>query len=253
MKICNILGTNVSVTNIKETIDYIDKNLKKLKGRYICVSNVHTTIMAYESDEYRSVQNSAINVLPDGAPLSLVSRIKGFKSAERVTGPDLMDHIFKISNDKKYRHYFYGSTNQTLSKLKENLILKYPNINIVGMYSPPFRELFEEEEKKIIDIINNTNPDFIWVGLGAPKQEIWMYKQTNKLNGLMIGVGAGFDYFSGKIKRAPIWMQKLSLEWLYRLLQEPKRLFKRYFYTNSKFIVLIIKEIIEDKLNKYKG
>lgn len=235
---CNILGVNINVTNMYETVEYIKHNIKNLKGSYICVSNVHTTVMSYENEEYKRIQNSGIMALPDGKPLSIVSKRKGFKEAERVTGPDLMEEIFKISEENGYKHFFYGSTQEVLDTLKEKLINKYPNLKIEGLYSPPFRKLTEEEDKKIINLINNTNSDFIWIGLGAPKQETWMYEHKNKVNGLMIGVGAGFDYHADKIKRAPKWIQRFSLEWLYRLMQDPRRLFKRYIKTNLKFLYL---------------
>ena len=173
----------------------------------------------------------------DGKPLSVILRKRGFKKADRVTGPDLMHEIFACSNEHGYTHYFYGSTPETLNDLKKKLIRRY-QLSIVGMYSPPFRRLTEEEDKILVKKINEAHADFIWVGLGAPKQEQWMYEHQNQVNGLMIGVGAGFDYFAGNIKRAPVWMQKCSLEWLYRLLQEPKRLFKRYLITNTKFLWL---------------
>lgn len=242
MKVCNILGVNINVTNMKETISYITDNLEKLKGNYICVSNVHTTVMSYENEKYRNIQNSGVMALPDGGPLSFISRRRGFKEAERVTGPDLMKEIFKISEEKGYKHYFYGSTQETLDELNIKLKEKYPKLNIVGMYSPPFRKLTDEEDKEITDNINASKADFLWVGLGAPKQEIWMNEHKNKVKGLMVGVGAGFDYHADKIKRAPNIFQQLCLEWLFRLFQEPNRLFMRYMTTNFKFIFMLLKE-----------
>lgn len=239
LKTCNILGVNINVTNMEDTVKVITENLDDIKGDYICVSNVHTTVMSYEDECYRDIQNSGFMALPDGKPLSVISKKRGFSKAERVTGPDLMEEIFKISEEKGYSHYFYGSTQETLDNLKEKLNKKYPNIKIVGMYSPPFRKLTEEESKEIEVNINSIKPDFIWVGLGAPKQEIWMSEHKDKVNGLMVGVGAGFDYYAGNISRAPKWMQNMSLEWLYRLMQDPKRLFRRYFFTNLKFIKLV--------------
>ena len=241
---CNILNVNINILNLNCTKKLLQENIKELKGEYICVSNVHTTVMSYEDEDYKKVQNEAILRLPDGAPLSIISRIKGFKNAERVTGPDLMRVIFEDSDIESYTHYFYGSKNETLKILEKNLLSDYPKIKILGKYSPPFRQLTQEEDRKIVEEINSLNPDFVWVGLGAPKQEKWMNQHKNKINGLMVGVGAGFDYFAGSIKRAPNWMQKLSLEWLYRLMQEPNRLFKRYFVTNSKFIYFYLKDII---------
>ena len=155
---------------------------------------------------------------------------------QRTTGPDFMEQIFRISAEKGYRHYFYGSTQQTLDSLFASLQKKYPGIQIAGMYSPPFRPLTAEEDEMVVRQIMASNPDFIWVGLGAPKQEIWMADHKGKVNALMVGVGAGFDYFVGNIQRAPQWMQKCNLEWLYRLIQDPKRLFKRYLHTNPAFI-----------------
>lgn len=240
METCNILGVNITVTNLNKTIKYIEENLEELRGNYICVSNVHTTVTAYEDYEYRKIQNGGALALPDGKPLSIVSRRRGFRNAERVTGPDLMGELFKESEEKGYKHYFYGSTEETLKLLKLKLKEKYPKLNIVGMYSPPFKSQVSIENDDILNKINSNEVDFLWIGLGAPKQEKWMSIHKDKVNVIMIGVGAGFDYFADKIKRAPMWMQKYSLEWLYRLIQDPKRLFKRYFVTNIKFIYKIL-------------
>ena len=235
---CEILKTNINVTNMSDTIKYIGEHLDNLRGKYICVSNVHTTVMSYENEEYRKIQNSAAMALPDGAPLSSYSRRKGYKQAQRVTGPDLMGKLFAISKEKGYRHYFYGATEETLQSMREVLERDYPGIEIAGMYAPPFRALTPQEDAQIVAKINESRPDFIWIGLGAPKQEEWMYQHMGQLQGVLIGVGAGFDYLAGYIKRAPRWMQRMSLEWLYRLLQDPKRLWRRYFTSNVKFICL---------------
>ncbi len=240
IKTCSILGVNIAVTNMDQTVQYIMENIDALRGKYICVSNVHTTVMSYEDVEYRNVQNSAILALPDGKPLSMVSRKRGYLDAQRVTGPDLMLELFR----KPLKHYFYGGKEETLRVLESKLREKYPDIQIAGMYSPPFRALSEEEDEEDIRRINKSDADVIWIGLGAPKQENWMYAHKDKVNGLMIGVGAGFDYHADVIKRAPKWMQKLSLEWFYRLLQDPKRLWKRYFITNFKFVWLILQKKI---------
>ena len=235
---CEILKTNINVTNMSDTIKYIGGHLDDLRGKYIYVSNVHTTVMSYENEEYRKIQNGAAMALPDGAPLSSYSRRKGYKQAQRVTGPDLMLELFAISKEKGYRHYFYGATEETLQSMKEVLERDYPGIQIAGMYAPPFRALTPQEDAQIVAKINESRPDFIWIGLGAPKQEEWMYQHMGQLQGVLIGVGAGFDYLAGYIKRAPRWMQRMSLEWLYRLLQDPKRLWRRYFTSNVKFICL---------------
>ena len=240
IKTCKILGVNIAAVNMKSLLKFITTNLDKLKGEYICVSNVHTTVMAYDNKNYLNVQNNSILSIPDGGPLSSVGRKRGYIEMQRTTGPDLLDEILKISTDKKYKHYFYGSTNETLDKLQNEIKKKYGDIYIVGKYSPPFRKLTKEEDLQIVDNINKANPDFVWVGLGAPKQENWMYNHKGRVNALMVGVGAAFDYLAGNIKRAPMWMQKLNLEWLYRLIQDPLRLFSRYLYTNIKFIIYAV-------------
>lgn len=233
---CNILGVNIAAINMEWLVEYLDKNLSDIKGDYICVSNVHTTVTSYEDASYCAVQNGGLMAIPDGGPLSTVGRRRGCKNMARTTGPSLMGEIFKISAKKGYRHYFYGSKEETLELLEKKLKEHYPGIKIAGMYSPPFRPLTEEEDKAVIERINETKPDFVWVGLGAPKQEKWMAAHQGKIDGLMLGVGAGFDYYAENIKRAPMWMQKHNLEWVYRLVQDPKRLFKRYWSTNTKFI-----------------
>ena len=233
---CNIMGVNIAAINMEWLLDYIEINLPNIKGDYICVSNVHTTVTSYEDTRYRLIQNSGLMAIPDGGPLSSIGRKRGYKNMERTTGPSLMGEIFKISAEKGYRHYFYGSKEETLETLFQKLTDYYPGIQIVGMYSPPFRPLTKVEDKAIIKEINESRPDFVWIGLGAPKQEKWMAVHQGKIDGLMIGVGAGFDYYAENIKRAPEWMQKSNLEWLYRLIQDPKRVFKRYLYTKIKFI-----------------
>lgn len=219
-----------------ETVAYIEEHIDELRGKYICVSNVHTTVTGYEEADYRNIQNTAALALPDGKPLSLYSKKHGFPEAERVTGPDLMGELF--SRDNGLHHYFYGGKEETIQVLSEKLPGEYPSLRIAGMVSPPFRPLTEEEDERELQKMNDAKADIIWIGLGAPKQERYMYEHRGKVNGVMIGVGAGFDYYAGTIKRAPMWMQKLSLEWLYRLMQDPKRLFRRYFATNFKFLRL---------------
>ena len=190
---CNILGVNIAAINMEWLLKYLDENIDDIKGDYICVSNVHTTVTSYEDASYCAVQNGGLMAIPDGGPLSKVAQKRGHKNMARTTGPSLMGEIFKISAEKGYRHYFYGSKEETLEVLNQKLTEKYPGIQIAGRYSPPFRPLTEEEDNAVIERINETKPDFVWVGLGAPKQEKWMAAHQGKINGLMLGVGAGFD------------------------------------------------------------
>lgn len=247
LQYCCILGTNICVTNMNDTIHHLGDNLEELRGQYICVSNVHTTVMAFRNEQYRNIQNSAAMALPDGKPLSLVSKRRGFKNAQRVSGPDLLVKMLLESKTKGYRHFFYGSTEDTLEKLKTEIMRQFPETVIAGMYSPPFRDLTVQEDEEIINFINECTPDFVWIGLGAPKQEKWMYSHKNRIYGIMLGVGAAFDFQAGTVKRAPKWMQKLCLEWFYRILQDPRRMLRRYIGTNFSFIWNVLKEDIRSK------
>lgn len=242
LEYCTILKTNINVTDMDKTIEYITDNLDALRGNYICVSNVHTTVMAFRDEEYRKVQNSGAMALPDGQPLSIVSRRRGYTHAKRVPGPDLMPAILNLSQEKGYTHYFYGSTKSTLEQLKKAILSKYPKVKIVGMYAPPFRELTGEEDEEIVRKINESGADFVWVALGAPKQERWMYEHRGRIGGLMIGVGAAFDFIAGTVKRAPMWMQKLCLEWVFRIMQDPRRMIPRYLNTNFAFLYYVHRE-----------
>lgn len=237
-----ILGVNVAVTNMQDTVNLITAHIEELRGRFICLSNVHTTVMAEKDEEYRKVQNAAFLALPDGSPLALVQRLRGFKEAEQVAGPDLMPGIWRATENTSISHFFYGSSQQTIDALKKNLEKKYPGLKIAGMESPPFRPLTQEEDREAVERINASGASIVWVGLGAPKQERWMYDHQNQVNALMLGVGAGFDFHAGTVKRAPGWMRRHYLEWLYRLMQDPKRLWKRYVETNGKFILLSAKD-----------
>ncbi len=238
-----ILGVNIAVTNMQDTIHLIITHIKELKGKFICLSNVHTTVMAEKDEEYRQIQNAAFLALPDGSPLALVQRLRGFKEAEQVAGPDLMPGVWKATENTDISHYFYGSTQQTIDALESNLRAKYQGLKIAGMEAPPFRPLTKEEDEAAIRRINDSGAAIVWVGLGAPKQEKWMYDHQDRINALMLGVGAGFDFHAGTVKRAPGWMRRHYMEWLYRLIQDPRRLWKRYVGTNGKFLLLSVKDV----------
>ena len=235
---CDVLGVRYTSCGKEESVRYIADHCRELKGEYICFSNVHTTVTAYDDNAYRDILNAARYVMPDGHPIAKEMVKKGFFEAERVAGPDFMDEMFRVTSGTEISHYFYGSSEETIARLKESLTKNYPGIRIAGMVSPPFRALTEEEDEAAVKAINDSKADLIWIGLGAPKQEKWMNAHKGRVNGVMLGVGAGFDFHAGTIKRAPVLIQKIGLEWLYRLFQDPKRLFKRYFVTNTRFIWL---------------
>ena len=240
---CPIFGINYCVSNLHDAVQYVRTHLKEFSGQYICFSNVHTTVMAKENPAYRDILNEAALTYPDGAPIAKLQRKRKNPTAERVAGPDFMKLMFKETSDGSVKHYFYGSKEETLNALRKNLLAEFSDLNICGMYSPPFRALTTEEDEQITHMINDSGADIVWVGLGAPKQEQWMNAHKGKINGVMMGVGAGFDFHAGTIQRAPVWTQKMGLEWLYRLTQDPKRLFKRYLVTNTKFLMYLFEEI----------
>lgn len=250
MKFCRVLGLKTAVSHMDEAVDLVCRKLEDLKGNYITFANTHSVVMAAESLRFLKVQEAAVMVFADGWPVAKYQKRKGFTEAKRVAGPDFMAEIFRRSAKEGYSHYFYGSSQETLKALKENLENQYPGIHIKGMYSPPYGKRSKEEWEKDLERINAAGADFIWVGLGAPKQELFMYRQRGKACGLMLGVGAGFDFHAQTIKRAPLWMQRCGLEWFHRLMQEPGRLLKRYLITNMKFIFLCIKESVTKKTGK---
>ena len=233
---CKILGINFAVGTVDAAVMHVRGRLKELAGKYVTFSNVHTTVMSQEDEEYLKVQNGAAIKFPDGTPIAWQERRRGYPQAQRIAGPDFMEAMFRATMDGSVRHYFYGASEKTIENLKINLEERYPGMQVAGLYSPPFHELTEEEDEADIRRINEAAPDIIWVGLGAPKQEKWMAAHQNKVCGLMIGVGAGFDFHGDMIRRAPVWIQRLGMEWFYRLCQDPKRLFNRYFVTNFKFL-----------------
>ena len=247
-----ILGIGISCASsydevYMELINLIKKNVPA----YVTVNNVHTIVQAVLEKQYGEILNNSILSIPDGKPLSLIARIKGRKNISRIFGPTLMEYTLNKSRADNISHFFFGSAPSTLEQLKINIQTKYPSIKIAGMISPPFRELSGQENINFVEIINKSRADIIWIGLGAPKQEKWIYQNYRKLNkGIMIGIGAGFDYVAGNTKHAPEWMKNMSLEWFYRLLQEPKRLWKRYLVTNTLFLFFLTLELF--KLKKFK-
>lgn len=250
--LCNILGIHTTVTNMESVADEIVRNIGQLKGKYICLTNVHTTTLAKGNIEYRNVQNSAWMALPDGKPIAFVQRLFGFSDASQVPGPDLMPVLWRKTAGTGIRHYFYGSSEKTIRGLQECMEKQYPDTEVAGMYSPPYRPLSEEEDAEMVRRINESGADILWVGLGAPKQEQWMYDHRDRIHCLMIGVGAGFDFHAGTVKRAPHWMREHYMEWLYRLFQDPKRLWKRYVVTNVRFIFAVTGQLLRPGRNQWK-
>ncbi len=236
MNTIDVFGVNYAIGTPEGAVSYVLDHVRELAGQYICFSNVHTTVMAKEHSKYCEALNGSAFTFPDGSPIARTQRRAGYNKAERIAGPDFMENVFRKSMDGSVTHFFYGSSQKTLDSLKRELEVRYPGIVIKGMYSPPFRKLTPEEDQAAVDMINNSGADIIWIGLGAPKQENWMQSHKGQINGVMMGVGAGFDFHARTIRRAPVWIQKLGFEWLFRLIQDPTRLFRRYLVTNIKYV-----------------
>lgn len=230
-----VIDVPITGTNMSDCIDFLAEHINNLHGEYICVSNAHTSVMAHDDPSYWACQAESLMSVPDGKPLSVVGR-KAVDSMDRVTGPDLMREIFEISSQYGWSHYFYGNEQKNLDALKQSLLRDYPNLHIAGMEPSVFRPLSEIEKAELSNRIADSGADFAWIALGAPRQEVLMHELKGGPQPLMIGVGGAFNVLAGVVPEAPIWMQNLSLEWLYRLMQEPKRLFKRYLITNTKFL-----------------
>ena len=231
----SIIGVPISAVNLDSCVRQIEKHLDEVKGQYICVSNVHTTVIAHDEPDYFRVQAESFLSVPDGKPLSVIGR-RQYPQMGRVTGPELMRRLFEESRRKGYRHYFYGNTPENLELLVTKLRSRYPHLNIVGYEPSVFRALSTQEEEELIRRVTAAAPDFLWVGLGAPRQERFCAAMKGRIPALMIGVGGAFNVLAGLIPEAPDWMQNSGLEWLYRLSREPGRLFGRYLTTNTKFL-----------------
>ena len=229
-------GINISATSWPEAVSTIVGWCKESQPRYVCACNVHSVIVADQDLMFRRAVNSADMATPDGAPLAWVIRANYQPLQERVSGPDLMLKLCDAAKRDGLRIFLYGNTDEVLSILKRRLEEQFPGIAVVGTYSPPFRALTEEEDAEIVDMINAAKPHMVFVSLGCPKQEIWMMEHRERIPSVLLGVGAAFDFYAGTVKRAPEFMQRYGLEWLYRLISDPRRLARRYLPTNTKFV-----------------
>lgn len=246
-----ILGVNISrVNSYHEVYERIKKNFNNTPF-YITVNNVHTVIAAVLDKEYKNIINNSFMALPDGKPLSMIALLKGEKDISRIFGPTFFEKVIEWGEAEGRKHYFFGSSEETLERMIDYITRKFPSAVISGSFSPPFRKFTSEENVMFLNQMNESEADIFWIGLGAPKQEVWMYENYQKLNhGLMIGIGAGFDYLAGNLQHAPLWMKDSSLEWVYRLIQEPKRLWKRYLVSNFLFVIFILLDLF--KLKKFE-
>lgn len=236
----NLIGTKINPLSHQQILAQMGQWVSARScGHTVVVANTHVVMESRQLPALREAVDSASLVIPDGMPLVVVSRWRGFPLQSRSDGPGLMLKALTLEPYKNWRHYFYGGTPHVQASLRAC----FPQTNIAGSYAPPFRPLTPDEDQAVIDQINALNVDVLWVGLGCPKQERWMFEHAHRLNvPVMLGVGQAFDILAGVKSRAPEWMQQVGLEWFYRLLKEPRRLWKRYLLYNPWFVSLVLRE-----------
>lgn len=240
-----LISFNLSLGGYASFVDKILALGAIRQSSYVCVANVHMCIEAYQDSAFCQLVNEADLVTPDGKPLVVSLKWLYGIQQDKVSGPDLMPSLLAAAETQSQRVFLYGATPSVLEAVVAYCTQKYPNLAVVGAISPPFRALSETEQAQDIQTINDSGANLVFVALGCPKQEKWMASMKGKIHAIMLGVGGAFPMLVGAEKRAPKWMQENGLEWFYRLLQDPKRLFKRYLVTNSMFIYLVLKEKVK--------
>lgn len=234
----NVLGVGVSAIDMDDAIHRSDWLIRNQKRGYVCVTGVHGVMEAQSDPSLKRILNRSFMTTPDGMPMVWVGKLQGHREMRRVYGPDFMIDFCRFSVARGYRHFLYGGNDGVADRLALELTRRIPGLQIAGTYTPPFRPLNADEERGLIDLVARTKPDVFWVGLSTPKQERFMAQYLDKLDvKLMVGVGAAFDIHTGGIKDAPDWVKQTGLQWLHRLGQEPRRLWRRYLVNNPKFVL----------------
>jgi N-acetylglucosaminyldiphosphoundecaprenol N-acetyl-beta-D-mannosaminyltransferase len=238
----DVLGVGISAISLDGAVNEIMRWVNDGERHYVCVTNVHTVIECQHDDELRRIHNESGLTTPDGMPIVWCAKRAGAIGVTRVYGPDLMYALSKPLAASRRSVFLYGTTTRTLELLAARLLADFPGLRIAGSYAPPFRALTPAEDADVVRMINDSNADVVWVGLGAVKQEYWMAQHVDVLDAhALIGVGAAFDFHAGVVKQAPLWMQRYGLEWFYRLCREPRRLWRRYLRTNPAFVIGILR------------
>ncbi|PWC53002.1 glycosyl transferase [Azospirillum sp. TSO22-1] len=241
----DILGVRVWAQRLDQAVATLGGWIAERRQGYVCVTGVHGVIESHRDPALKAIHNAAGMVTTDGMPLVWLCRRAGHHRAERVYGPDLMLAMCAASEERGWRHFLYGATDDVLEKLRGNLTRRFPGLCIAGAYAPPFRALSEEEDRAVAERIDAAQPDIVWVGLSTPKQERWMAAHLGRIEApVMIGVGAAFDFHAGTKRQAPVWMRRNGLEWLFRMASEPRRLARRYCVSNSVFLWLLGKQAL---------
>lgn len=241
----NILGVGISVINMEDALRYSDELICSEDKGYICITDVHTIIEAQSDPEFKAILNNSFMTTPDGMPLVWVGKTQGHERIRRVYGPDYLMAMCGVSVRRGYRHFFFGGKPGVAERLAVSLLEKFPGLEVTGVYAPPFRPLNPAEEDELEALVARAKPDVFWVGLGSPKQERFMAKYCGRFDAkLMVGVGAAFDIHSGAVKEAPKWMKSAGLQWLHRLVQEPRRLWRRYLICIPSFMGMISLQLL---------
>lgn len=248
MQKLKVISIDISTGTYASFIDNIIKLAASNTSSYVCVANVHMLVEAHKATSFADVVNQADITTPDGQPITWALRLLHGVKQDRVAGMDLLPDLLKRAQADSVPVFFYGGSQKMLDETNRYIKIHYPRLINAGYYSPPFRELSDTELSEISELINKSGAKLVFVILGCPKQEKWMASMKRRISATMIGIGGALPVMIGMQKRAPEWMQKAGLEWFYRLLQEPGRLFRRYAVTNSIFIVLLIKAWIRSKL-----
>ncbi|WP_299820541.1 WecB/TagA/CpsF family glycosyltransferase [uncultured Pontibacter sp.] len=245
-----LITSLISAGSFNNFVDHIFWLTENRESSYVCFANAHMLVEAYRDREFNNLLNNADVATPDGGPLSKLMKVMYGQKQDRVAGMDILPRLLQEASIRGKSVYFYGSTDQVLEAVVAKAKQELPNLKIAGYYSPPFRKLSEEEDAATTEMINNANPDIMFVALGCPKQERWMAEHKGKVKACMLGVGQAYMTYANLEKRLPKWARDLSLEWTYRLWQEPKRLWKRYLVTNSMFIFLILKLLVQKQTQR---
>ena len=247
----DVIGCQITRATIRSALNAVVERVCLGKGGYVCFTNTHTSVIARRDPGFLKVVNESFMSLPDGRPIYWAGRLQGIRELTQVSGPDFLPALLAEETDPPLKHYFYGSRPEVVAALIDRLEAKFPNARIVGAESPLYQEPTVEDNGEAIRRITQSGANVVWVGLGAPKQELWMAKHWRSLKpAVLLGVGAAFDFHARWVKRAPVWVRKLGFEWLHRLLQEPGRLWKRYASTNTMFLYFLLKELHRGKSSR---
>jgi len=242
-----ILGMRVDATSYAHASHEILRWARQGESRYVCVATVNNVIEAYDDPGYQAVIEAADLVTPDGMPLVWGLRLLGVAGATRVYGPDLTPVVCQLATEQGVPVGFYGGAEDVLGTLTARLERRFPRLQVVYRSSPPFRPLTPEEERQTVEGLHRSGARILFVGLGAPKQERWMAGHRGQVDAVMLGVGAAFDFLAGRKRQAPRLVQRLGLEWLFRLAHEPRRLWRRYLYRNPRFIALFAAQLLRER------